>query len=261
PWKGIVRFGKKGKLTPRFVGPFEIVEKVGLVAYRLDLPEELNGVHNTFHVSNLKKCLVELTLQVPLDTRICLVMSYAGVVAFACVIEIGLLKTRLRLNQAQRPGGNHHNQVVAVNGGQGRGNNDNQTNGRAFIFVSTTFIPLLGVEPGDLGFSYEIEIASGQLVEIDKSFDVIIGIDWLSNHKAKIICHEKVVRIPLPDGKIKRTVVVRDFPEVFSDDLSGLPPIREIEFQIELVPGAIPVAKSPFRLAPSEMEELSGQLK
>ncbi|GKD12977.1 putative reverse transcriptase domain-containing protein, partial [Tanacetum coccineum] len=64
PWKGIVRFGKKEKLTPRFVGPFEIVEKVGLVAYRLDLPKELNGVHNTFHVSNLKKCLVELTLQV-----------------------------------------------------------------------------------------------------------------------------------------------------------------------------------------------------
>ncbi|GKF66179.1 hypothetical protein Tco_0192696 [Tanacetum coccineum] len=56
PWKGVVRFGKKGKLAPRFVGPFEIIEKVGHVAYRLDLPEELNGVHDTFHVSNLKKC-------------------------------------------------------------------------------------------------------------------------------------------------------------------------------------------------------------
>nr|GFA15433.1 putative reverse transcriptase domain-containing protein [Tanacetum cinerariifolium] len=52
-----------------------------------------------------------------------------------------------------------------------------------------------------------------------------------------------------------------DFPEVFSDDLSGLPHIQEIEFQIELVPGAIPVAKSPYRLAPSETEEFSGQLK
>ncbi|GJT99412.1 putative reverse transcriptase domain-containing protein [Tanacetum coccineum] len=67
PWKGAVRFGKKGKLAPRFVGPFEIVEKVGLVAYRLRLPEELNGVHDTFHVSNLKKCLADPTLQVPLD--------------------------------------------------------------------------------------------------------------------------------------------------------------------------------------------------
>ncbi|GJX88854.1 putative reverse transcriptase domain-containing protein [Tanacetum coccineum] len=67
PWKGIVRFGKKGKLAPRFVRPFEIVEKVGLVAYRLRLPKELNGVHDTFHVLNLKKCLADLTLQVPLD--------------------------------------------------------------------------------------------------------------------------------------------------------------------------------------------------
>ncbi|GKG01635.1 hypothetical protein Tco_0306340, partial [Tanacetum coccineum] len=56
-------------------------------------------------------------------------------------------------------------------------------------------------------------------------------------------------------------VVVRDFPEVFPDDLSGLPPIREIEFQIKLVPGVIPVVKSPYRLAPFKMEELSGQLK
>nr|GEV89651.1 reverse transcriptase domain-containing protein [Tanacetum cinerariifolium] len=64
--KGVVRFGKKGKLAPRFVGPFEIIKKVGPVAYRLDLPEELNGVHDTFHVSNLMKCLADPTLQVPL---------------------------------------------------------------------------------------------------------------------------------------------------------------------------------------------------
>ncbi|GJU64520.1 putative reverse transcriptase domain-containing protein [Tanacetum coccineum] len=67
PWKGVVRFEKKGKLAPRFVGPFEIIEKIGLVAYMLDFPEELDGVHDTFHVSNLKKCLADLTLQVPLD--------------------------------------------------------------------------------------------------------------------------------------------------------------------------------------------------
>nr|GEX54987.1 hypothetical protein [Tanacetum cinerariifolium] len=62
-----LRFGKKGKLAPRFVGPFEIIEKVGPVAYRLDLPEELNGVHDTLHMSNLKKCLADPTLQVHLD--------------------------------------------------------------------------------------------------------------------------------------------------------------------------------------------------
>ncbi|GJR51136.1 putative reverse transcriptase domain-containing protein [Tanacetum coccineum] len=112
------------------------------------------------------------------------------------------------------------------------------------------------------------------------------GMDWLSNHKAEIICHEKVVRIPLLDGNVLRVfrerpeekarllmsaktrdkkqeeiVVVRDFPKVFLDDLSGLPPLWEIEFRIELIPGAVPIKKSPYRLAPSELEELLGQLK
>ncbi|GJW96969.1 reverse transcriptase domain-containing protein [Tanacetum coccineum] len=67
PWKGVVRFRKKGKLAPRFVGPFEIIEKIGPVAYRLDLPGELNCVHDTFHMSNLKKCLADPILKVPLD--------------------------------------------------------------------------------------------------------------------------------------------------------------------------------------------------
>ncbi|GKB50810.1 putative reverse transcriptase domain-containing protein [Tanacetum coccineum] len=67
PWKGVVRFGKKGKLAPRYVGPFEIVECVGPVVYRLKLPQELSCVHDTFHVSNLKKCLAEPDVQVPLE--------------------------------------------------------------------------------------------------------------------------------------------------------------------------------------------------
>ena len=55
PWKGVVRFGKRGKLNPRYIGPFEIVEGVGPVAYRLDLPEELSRIHNVFHISMLRK--------------------------------------------------------------------------------------------------------------------------------------------------------------------------------------------------------------
>ncbi|GJW03981.1 putative reverse transcriptase domain-containing protein [Tanacetum coccineum] len=110
--------------------------------------------------------------------------------------------------------------------------------------------------------------------------------EWIDDHKAEIICHEKVVRIPLLDGKVLRVLgekhkekmrklmsaktkekkqedilVVRDFPEVFPGDLSGLPSVREIEFRIELIPGAMPVAKFPYRLSPSELKELSGQLK
>nr|GEZ96381.1 putative reverse transcriptase domain-containing protein [Tanacetum cinerariifolium] len=225
-----------------------------------------------------------------------------------------------RLNRAQGQGGNRPNQVVANNEdlnivtGTFTLNDHYATtlfdSGSDYTFVSTTFIPLLGIEPSELGFRYKIEIASGQLVEIDKvikgcrleieghvfdidlipfgheSFDVIIGMDWLSNYKAEIICHEKVVRIPLLDGKVLRVVgerqeekatllmsvktrdknqkeiiVVRDFPKVFSDDLSRLSPVWNIEFRIELIPGATPFAKSPYRLTPSELEELSRKLK
>ncbi|GKD85852.1 hypothetical protein Tco_1357006 [Tanacetum coccineum] len=67
PWKGVMRFGKKGKLAPRYVESFKILERIGLVAYRLRLPEELNSVHDTFHVSNPKKCLADASLHVPLD--------------------------------------------------------------------------------------------------------------------------------------------------------------------------------------------------
>ncbi|GJZ87048.1 putative reverse transcriptase domain-containing protein [Tanacetum coccineum] len=67
PWKGVVRFGKRGKLNPRFVGPFKVIKRVGDVAYKLELPEELSRVHNTFHVSNLKKCYADEPLAVPLD--------------------------------------------------------------------------------------------------------------------------------------------------------------------------------------------------
>ncbi|GKE82214.1 putative reverse transcriptase domain-containing protein [Tanacetum coccineum] len=67
PWKGVVRFGKRGKLNPRYVGPFKVLEKVGEVAYKLEIPEELSRVHNTFHVSNLKKCYADEPLAVPLD--------------------------------------------------------------------------------------------------------------------------------------------------------------------------------------------------
>ncbi|GKB67649.1 putative reverse transcriptase domain-containing protein, partial [Tanacetum coccineum] len=176
-----------------------------------------------------------------------------------------------RLNRAQGQEENHPNQAVANNRGMFTLNNHFATtlfdSGADYSFVSTSFIPLLGIEPSELGFRYEIEIASGQLVKIDKvikgckleieshvfdidlipfrhgSFDVIIGMDWLSNHKAKIVYHKKVVRIPLLDGKVLRVlgerpeekvrllmsvkasdkkqgeiVVVRDFREVFPDD-------------------------------------------
>ncbi|GKE32535.1 putative reverse transcriptase domain-containing protein, partial [Tanacetum coccineum] len=176
-------------------------------------------------------------------------------------------------------------------------------------FVSSTFTPFIDISPTALNTSYEVELADGNVVSTNTvlrgctlalynycfkidllptqlgSFDVIIGMDWLSYHRAIIDCYEKIVRIPLPNGEIfevqgerpekdhgSLTCIkadekklddirfVRDFHEVFPDDLSGLPPVREIEFCIDLIPGASPVVKSPYRLAPSEMLELSNQL-
>ncbi|GKF14025.1 hypothetical protein Tco_0055487, partial [Tanacetum coccineum] len=67
PWKGVIRFGKRGKLNPRYIGPFKIIAEVRTVAYRLELLEQLSRVHSTFHVSNLKKCMSDEHLAIPLD--------------------------------------------------------------------------------------------------------------------------------------------------------------------------------------------------
>ncbi|GKD91207.1 putative reverse transcriptase domain-containing protein [Tanacetum coccineum] len=67
PWKGVVRFGKQRKLNPRYVGSFKVIERVRIVAYKLELPQQLSRVHNTFHVSNLKKCLSDESLVIPLE--------------------------------------------------------------------------------------------------------------------------------------------------------------------------------------------------
>ncbi|GJU54906.1 putative reverse transcriptase domain-containing protein [Tanacetum coccineum] len=118
------------------------------------------------------------------------------------------------------------------------------------------------------------------------SVDVIVWMDWLSYHRDVIVCYEKIVHIPLLNGEILKiqgerpkkdsrshscikadekklddVCIVCDFPEVFPDDLSGLPPVRKIEFHVDLIPGALLVVKSPYRLAPLEMLELSNQLK
>ncbi|GKC36801.1 putative nucleotidyltransferase, ribonuclease H, partial [Tanacetum coccineum] len=168
-------------------------------------------------------------------------------------------------------------------------------------FVSISLASMLNIPSITVDTTYDIEMADGNLVgtntiihgctlillnqpfEIDLmpiklgSFDVVIGMDWLSKYHARIICDEKVVHIPI-DGetliirdqvmenksdekRLEDIPVVREFSEVFPENPPGLPPVNQVEFQIDLIPGAAPVARAPYRLAPSEMQELSDQLQ
>ncbi|GKB32248.1 putative reverse transcriptase domain-containing protein [Tanacetum coccineum] len=176
-------------------------------------------------------------------------------------------------------------------------------------FVSISLASMINIPPITLDTTYDIEMTDGNLVGTNTviqgctlillnqpfkinlmsiklgSFDVVIGMDWLSKYHARIICDEKVIHIPI-DGKtliirvmekksdekrLENIPVVkefpevfledREFPEVFPEDLPGLPPIRQVEFQIDLTPGAALIARAPYRLAPSEMQELSNQLQ
>ncbi|GJV82110.1 reverse transcriptase domain-containing protein [Tanacetum coccineum] len=195
-------------------------------------------------------------------------------------------------------------------------------------FVSISLASKLNIPPITIDTFYNIKMADGNLVSTNTviqgatltllnqpfkidlmpiklgSFDVVIGMDWLSKYHARIICDEKVVHIPIDgetliirgdqsktrlnliscikteryisrgcqvfvaqvmekksdDKRLEDIPVVREFPEVFPEDLPGLPPVRQVEFQIDLIPGATPVARAPYRLAPSEMQELSNQL-
>ncbi|GJU44170.1 putative reverse transcriptase domain-containing protein [Tanacetum coccineum] len=163
-------------------------------------------------------------------------------------------------------------------------------------FVSSAFTHFIDIAPATLNTSYEIELAEGKVVSTNTilrcctlvlcnhvfkidllptrlgSFDVIIRMDWLADHRALIDCYKKIIRIPFLNSKIielqgerpKKDLrslacikadekklddirVVRDFPEVFPDNLLGLPLMQEIEFCIELIPGASPAVRSPYR--------------
>nr|GFD25490.1 reverse transcriptase domain-containing protein [Tanacetum cinerariifolium] len=135
-------------------------------------------------------------------------------------------------------------------------------------FVSTTFSALIDITPTTLENHYDVELTDGNIIGVNTiirgctlnfmnhpfnidlmpipigSIDVIIGMDWLTKYH----------------GRLEDVPIVIDFPEVFPEDLPGIPLARPVEFQINLVLGAVPVARAPYRLAPSEMKELAEQL-
>ncbi|KAD2805506.1 hypothetical protein E3N88_38883 [Mikania micrantha] len=199
---------------------------------------------------------------------------------------------------------------------------------KSFFYATTA--SLFNIQPSILDSPYTVEVANGKTIMMNSiilgcelrlndhpfiidlipmtlgSFEVVVGMDWLSKNNAEIVCWEKLSRIPLPSGETlrvfgekpcrelkivscikvrkylskkyhaflahvvekkteKQTVeyvpIIRDYPEVFPEDFPGLPPFRQVEFRIDLNPGANPVTKSPYRLAPSDMQELSTQLQ
>ncbi|GJX37828.1 putative reverse transcriptase domain-containing protein [Tanacetum coccineum] len=167
-------------------------------------------------------------------------------------------------------------------------------------FINTSFSHLIDIKSVRLNTSYEVELTDGKIVstntvlrgctqnlinhlfEIDLmpielgTFDIVIGMDWLVERDAVIVCGKKEVHIPiknevlvvkgnkgvsrLKEKRLQDVRVICDFPEVFPDDLPRLPPPRQVEFRIELVPRAAPVKRAPYRLALSAMKELSDQL-
>ncbi|GJZ09986.1 reverse transcriptase domain-containing protein [Tanacetum coccineum] len=208
--------------------------------------------------------------------------------------------------------------------------------GADISFVSYAFSKYIDIHPTTLDTNYSVELADGKslttmtilrgctlnlqnhLFKIDLlpielgSFDIIVRMDWMVEHRAEVMCYEKYIRIPygndmliiqskrsgiknesrlevisrirtqkyidqgcqvfliqmmkkeeteIPERRIKDVPVIRKFLEVFPEDLPGLPPTRQVEFHIELIPGAAPVARVPYRLAPAEMKELAEHLK
>nr|GEY09876.1 putative reverse transcriptase domain-containing protein [Tanacetum cinerariifolium] len=141
--------------------------------------------------------------------------------------------------------------------------------------ISETNIILRGCTLGLLGHPFNIDLMPVEL----GSFDVIIDMDWLVKYHTLIVCDKKVVCIPYEDEvylaqitskkdedksnekRLEDVPIVWEFPKVFQKDLPGLPPARQVEFQIDLVPGAAPVARSPYRLAPAKLQDLSTQLQ
>nr|GFC64697.1 putative reverse transcriptase domain-containing protein [Tanacetum cinerariifolium] len=201
-------------------------------------------------------------------------------------------------------------------------------------FISTTFSAFIDITPTTLENHYDVELADGKIIGVNTiirgctlnfmnhpfnidlmpvplgSFDVIIGMDWLTKYHRVIICDENIVRVPFgremlifqgngynqseqsqlniisctkaqkyfsmgcdvflanittkeakdksKEKRLEDVPIVRDFPEVFPEDLPGIPPDRPVEFHIDLVLGTVPIARAPYRLPPSEMKELTG---
>ncbi|GJW91276.1 putative reverse transcriptase domain-containing protein [Tanacetum coccineum] len=211
-----------------------------------------------------------------------------GITCFECGVQGHFRSDCPKLkngNQGNRAGNGNAVARAYVVGSAGTNPNSNVVTGKFLLnnhyasivfdtsadrsFVSTAFSSLIDIIPTTLDHSYDVELADEM-----GSFDFIIGMDWLDKYHAVMVCDEKLDFLSfwhmLPRKRrktsrrrkrLKDVPIVQDFPEVFPKDLPGIPPTRQVEFQIDLMPGVALVARAPYRLAPSEMKELSDQLK
>nr|GEU91609.1 reverse transcriptase domain-containing protein [Tanacetum cinerariifolium] len=279
-----------------------VIERIGPVAYKLELPDKLCGIHDTFHVSNLKRCFVNDDVVIPLDeVQLDDKLHFVEEPVEIMDREVKRLKQsripihKVRWNSRHGPeftwereglfrdkgpatGSNLQPVSIICHACKEKGHYQSQcsktninANGRTYLLRDknahqdpnvVTGMFLLNHRPArtlldsgaDRSFGCTLTLLN-QPFEIDLMpiklgcFDVVIGMDWISKYLAKIICDEKVVHILIEDENL----IIRELP--------GLPPVRQVEFQIDLIPGAAPVARGPYRLAPSEMQELSNQLQ
>nr|GEU94982.1 hypothetical protein [Tanacetum cinerariifolium] len=169
--------------------------------------------------------------------------------------------------------------------------------GASVSFVSFEISKNLTIPPNKLSFPLEVEIVGNEIVAVSKvyrdveieinnsgfkidlipivlgAFDIVIGMDWLDRYNANILCSQKLVRVVNPQGReiiiygdnrkksVKDVLVVNEFLDFFPEDLPGISPERQVEFRIDLIPGATPIAKTAYHLAPSEMKEIMSQLQ
>nr|GEZ70034.1 reverse transcriptase domain-containing protein [Tanacetum cinerariifolium] len=325
PWRGVIRFGKRGKLSPRFIRPFKVIERIRPIAYKLELPDKLCVTHDIFHVSNLKRYFVNDDVVIPLgevqlDDKLHFVEEPVEIMdrELKRLKQSRILIVKVRWN-SRRPNvapvarectfadfmkGSPI--TFCVNEGAVGLIRWIETTEMVFtvskctkankvVFAATTFqdqaltwwnsqVATLGIEVmtrktwAEMKVMMTEEFCPPEEIQRMKAIaqreadnkkrkwenfqggNSSGGGNNNSNRNNNNYNSNLVEKEPA-DRRLEDVPVICKFPDVFPEDFPGLPPPREVEFKIELVPGAAPVACVPYRLTPSKMKELAKQLQ